>query len=117
MVWMMIEDALKSIRNVHRLILTVSLITLVFSFSISPPKDKKTQMELIKKLIEFNYQEYDGFVDQTIDELFLPKLRELSKRLEEKLKIEALQIFNLHHIYEEFSKNSHVGKILTREKS
>lgn len=111
----MIEDALKNIRNVHRLILTISFITLVFSLSISPPHDKKTQMELIKKLIEFNYLEYDSFVDQNIDDFFSPKLKELSKGLGEKIKKEALQIFNLHHIYEAFSRNSHVGKILTEE--
>lgn len=112
---MMIEDALKNIRNVYRLILTVSFITLVFSLSISFPQDKKIRLTQIEKLIEFNFLEYVSFVDQSIDELFLPKLNKLSEDLKEKIEKQGLQIFNLHHIHEAFTKNSHVGKILIEE--
>ena len=36
----MVEDALKSTRTLHQLIMTVSLVTLVFALSVSLPEDK-----------------------------------------------------------------------------
>ena len=67
----MIEDALKNIRNIHRIILTISFITIVFSVSISAPQDKKQQLALLNKLIEFDFSEYDKFVEKKVDEPFI----------------------------------------------
>ncbi len=111
----MIEDSLKSIRNIYRLLITVSFITLVFSLSISPPKDKKNQRDLINELIGFDFLEYELFVEGHVKKFSSSKLNALSTSLGKKLKNDELLIFNLHHIHEAFSQDTHLGKILVSD--
>jgi len=111
----MIEDSLKNIRNIYRLILTVSFITIVFSLSISSPQDKKAQLEILNELNEFKFSKYDSFVRRKIDEFSSKTLLDLSKELRKNIKNEHLLIFNVDHVHEVFAKNIHEGKLLVGE--
>ena len=111
----MIEDSLKNIRNIYRLILTVSFITIVFSLSINPPQAKKDQLKILNELNEFPFVEYDSFVRSKVEEFSLKTLVKLSKELEKNINDEDLLIYNLHHIHEAFATNAHTGKLLIEE--
>jgi len=59
----MIEDALKSTRTLHRLIMTVSLVTIVFALSINLPEDKAAQKQIIDDLVAIDFTDYNAFVE------------------------------------------------------
>lgn len=64
----MVEDALKSTRTLHRLIVTVSLGTLAFSLSLSDPADKVAQRDAVRTLMRADFVAYDEFVDKQLDQ-------------------------------------------------
>lgn len=111
----MIEDALKSARNLHRLIIAVSLITLVFSLSLNLPPDKIRLKEAIDRLIDTDFLEYDTFVQDKVNVYAAQNLTPIAQKANESLEALNLQIFHLHHIGEALGTPLHVGKILTKE--
>ncbi len=111
----MIEDALKSLRNIHRLIITVSFITLVFSMSIDAPKDIEKQRDLISELLLIDFLEYLEFVDQNVNQFESEQLTILSTQINDSLALDDYMIFNLEDIGNAFSQTVHVGRVLAED--
>ncbi len=111
----MIEDALKSTRNVYRLILTIAFVTLIFSLSIESPSDKKKQLDHINQLLSFDFLAYQGFVDEQIKVATEQQYHELSQRIKDKIEQQGYSIFNLHHIAEAFDHSPHIGRLLVED--
>lgn len=111
----MIEDALKSTRNLHRLIVAVSLITLVFSLSLNLPRDKIALKEAIDRLIETDFLAYDQFVQEKVGQFAQANLRPIGQHVNERLDAGGRRIFQLRHIGEVLAEPLHIGKLLIDE--
>jgi hypothetical protein len=111
----MLEDALKNTRNIHRLILTISFITIVFSMSIDFPKDKKQQLDSLHKLSTVPFLNYNAFVEAQVAKFELATLQSIAEKVNARLVQEGYTLFNAHHIGEAFAKNAHTGKLLTEQ--
>ena len=111
----MIEDALKSTRTLHRLIMTVALVTIIFSLSISKPQDKAQQKAIIDGLIETDFAAYEKFVNDAVaresDKLLKPIGANTTQTLEQGNHL----IFGLDKLGDHLSKPIHVGKLLTND--
>jgi len=110
-----IEDSLKNARNLHRLIMLLSFITLIFSLSLKPPLDKRLQRKQIESLISFNFSKYDEFVNQKVNERMSVEYAEISSFLAESINKYNHLIFNVNSISELFDESPHVGKLLIEE--
>lgn len=111
----MLEDALKNTRNIHRLILTISFITIVFSLSIDFPQDKKLQLDSLDKLSAVPFLNYNAFVETKVAEFELATLQTIAEKVNARLGQENYILFNTHHIGEAFAKNAHTGRLLIEE--
>ena len=111
----MIEDALKSTRTLHRLIMTVSLVTLVFASSLYLPSEKVTQREAIDALLNVDFLAYDQFVADQVEVFKQENLLPIGTSLNEEIDAGGYLVFNLHHLGEAFFEPLHVGKLLTDE--
>lgn len=111
----MIEDALKSTRTLHRLIMTVALVTIIFSLSISLPKDKLHQKEIIDGLIAIKFTEYETFIQQELDKESSVLLTPVGAKLTNVLEAGNHLTFGLDKIGSELAKPIHVGKILVKK--
>ena len=111
----MIEDALKTVRNLHRLILTVSFITLIFSLSLNLPSEKQQQLAHIERLVAFKFDKYEAFVNNKIDEHMSAQYQALADSIVSSLEQGEHLMFNLNNISAAFRRSPHVGKLLTNE--
>lgn len=111
----MIEDALKSTRTLHRLIMTVALITIIFSMSISLPEGKTAQKSIIDGLIGIKFSQYETFVAEKVAEKTVTTLQPIGTKLTQVLEAGGHLVFDIDKIGEELSKPIHIGKILTKD--
>ena len=111
----MIEDALKATRNLHRLIIAVSLITLVFAFSLRAPIEKIEQLKAIESLLKFQFTEYDKFAKEQIAKAANTYLAPISSLMEVELGKGGHLVFQLHHIAEAFGRPIHAGRIIAED--
>jgi hypothetical protein len=109
----MIEDALKSTRTLHRLIMTVSLVTIVFALSINLPEDKAAQKQVIDDLVAIDFTGYSTFVGSKVEEKRQEDLVPLSEGLGQALESKGHLILGLGQIGDEFSEPIHIGRILS----
>ena len=111
----MIEDSLKTVRNLHRLVMTISFITLVFSLSLSLPSDKQQQLNQIETLVNFKFSKYEEFVNKKIEENMSTKYEAIASSIAASIDKGKHMIFNLSNISEVFNGSPHVGKLLIDE--
>ncbi len=111
----MLGDALKSTRNLHRLVITVSLITLLFSSSLDLPRETIQWKSLVDQLIEADFLAYEDFVEEKVAEFMQANLAPIGTNVTGKLEALNLPVFNLHHVGDVLTKPIHVGKIEVRE--
>ena len=111
----MIEDALKSARTLHRLIMTVALVTIVFSLSISLPTDKTRQKELIDGLIGTDFKAYLSYVETLVAAEQAATLKPIGDALSASLESGDHLIFNLGAIGDAIAKPLHIGRILVED--
>ncbi|WP_170409339.1 hypothetical protein [Ruegeria atlantica] len=106
----MIEDALKSTRALHRLIMAVSLVTIVFALSIIPPEDKTQQKQIIDGLSLVNLTAYDEFAEARISEQtaahFSPE-----GDIYRKLEADDLYPGNVQEIADQLQSSLHEGRV------
>ncbi|WP_299812148.1 hypothetical protein [uncultured Roseibium sp.] len=107
----MVEDALKSARGLHRLIMTVALVAIIFALSVESPPDKKLQKEVVDSLIELPFVEYEVFLADLVEEAAEKELQPIFERVSEKLDAGNHLIFGLDDIAEAFLQPIHVGKL------
>lgn len=105
----MIEDALKAARNIHRLIISVSLLTVVFALSVELPKEKVQQLEELENLAKFPFMSYDNFVEAQVEKTIPTLVEKRIQYLEQVL--EGPMIFDLSKISEAAKTPVHIGKI------
>lgn len=111
----LVEDALKSTRNLHRLIMAVSLVTLVFAFSLSLPSEQTDQRATLDDLIKADFMAYDAFVADKVDNFRLETLVPIGADVSEQLENSGHLVFNLEDIGEALAAPLHVGKLLIPE--
>ena len=110
-----IEDALKTTRTLHRLILTASLATIVFPLSLKTLSDEHRWKAAIDALIQADFLAYEQFVQQKVEGASQEKLAPVVQKISSRLEAKNYLIFNIHHISERFADPLHVGKFLTNE--
>ena len=110
-----IEDALKSTRTLHRLIMIVSIVTIAFSLPLYPPKEEVAQKYAIDALINSNFLAYDQFVAERVEAFRQEKLVPIGDALNEKIDSGEYLAFDLDDLGETFSQPLHVGKLLIEE--
>ena len=111
----MIEDALKSTRALHRLIMTVSLVTIVFALSTNLPQEKAAQKQIIDDLIATDFAAYSTFVASKVEEKRQADLVPLSEQFGKELESKGHLTFGLNNLADEFGKPIHVGQVLLEE--
>jgi len=111
----MIEDALKSTRVLHRLILGVSLVTLVFSLSMRLTHEQRDYKTAIDALLDTDFSAYLTWLqpklDAQIKRLVLPAIAPLREQLDKGGHL----MFNLDEISNTLETPFHVGRISVEE--
>ena len=81
----MLEDALKSTRMMHRLIMAVSTATLVFSLSLTHPEEELAQKAAIEALVNIDFISYRRFVAEHVRQYEIETLESLRNELDRQL--------------------------------
>ena len=105
------EDALKSTRNLHRLILSISLVTLIFALSLKIEETKRIQKEAVDSLLRADFLAYETWLSAKLQPAIEEALGPRTGRVEAALK--DLLVFKLDEILRVLNKPAHVGKLLT----
>lgn len=79
-VYQMIEDSLKTTRNLHRLIVSVSAASIVFAMSLSVSDIKYEQWLDLKVLHSLSFKGYDEFAQEALASYARETLQPLSKQ-------------------------------------
>src|SRR5438874_2705996 len=82
----LITDALTVTRNLHRLIITVSLVTIIFSLSLRLPQNVRLREQAIRRFLQTDFSDYDRFVDSEVEKVQKLWLAPLAHDLRETLK-------------------------------
>lgn len=109
----LIEDALKATRTLHRLIMTVSLVTLVFALSLDLPREKVYLRDRIDALLELDFLAYEDFVAEKVEAFRIKTLEPIGAEWRDLFKDSGFLVLNLHHIGDGFAQPIHIGKLLT----
>ena len=107
----MTEDALKSTRNLHRLILAVSLVTLIFALSLKIEETKQIHKAAVDALLQTNFLAYETWLSAKLQPVIAESLGPRTVRVEAALK--ELLVFKLDEILRVLNNPVHVGKLLT----
>ena len=110
----MVEDALKSARNIHRFILAVSLVSLVFALSIELPANLTDLRKRIAELKEIPFDDYETFALKAAKEFSSKKLSSDASDLEKYFESSGLMIFELSKLSDALQTPVHIGRILTK---
>ena len=110
-----VEDALKSNRNFHRLIISVSLVSIIFSLSLNLPQNLVVIKDKIDKLRQVNLLKYKEFAIDSAVAYAEPKLKSQHDQLEQFFKKHQWMVFHTNHISEKFLTPVHVGRILVED--
>ncbi|MEM9604038.1 MAG: hypothetical protein AAGA11_14320 [Pseudomonadota bacterium] len=111
----MIEDALKSTRTLHRLIMTVSLVTIVFALSVERPADTARQQALVNGLIGLDLSPYDAFVAEKVESAREAVLQPIADQIAKHFDEQAHLVFGLDTLAAAFAEPIHVGKVLVAD--
>lgn len=111
----MIEDALKSARNLHRLIMTVSLVTIVFALSITPLKREGVWLRAIEDFLENDFTTYPAFVSARLDTHELEELSPIADELAAFLENEPSLVFGKSALADAFRSTPHIGRVQTED--
>lgn len=108
----MIEDALKSTRNLHRLIIGVSLAVLVFSLSMSSAEDKIRQKAAIDVVIDIDFLAYESWLNSILEAEIEKRVLPAAKPLRDFLDNSGQLIFSLETIAEVMERPAHIGQFM-----
>ena len=111
----MIEDALKSTRNLHRLIIAVSLITIVFSLSLQIDPQRQQRKDAIDTLLEQDFLAYEAWLARKVQSAVDKVLPEAVAPVRSVLEDDRILVFQTDDIADALTKPIHVGKLLTRD--
>ena len=111
----MIEDALKSTRTLHRLIMGVALATLVFALSIDLPRDKADLKDMVDRLLKVDLTGYAEFAEAEAAREGEAVLTPLGEDMTARLEAAGLPIFQLHHLGEAMAVPQHVGRVMAED--
>jgi hypothetical protein len=110
-----IEGALEVTRNLHRLILSVSVITIVFAFSLRKPENEVTQHKAIESFLAFDFSAYDTFVQDKIDAFAEERIAPAAAVLSERVDDTDFPILDIHEIADEFERPIVFGRFLVKD--
>lgn len=75
----MIEDSLKTTRTLHRLLLAVSLATIIFSLSLQTYSVERKWQKAVATIIATNFAEYDKFIKGKVENIIPEQITELEQ--------------------------------------
>ncbi|MEM9158484.1 MAG: hypothetical protein AAGB46_05495, partial [Verrucomicrobiota bacterium] len=104
------EDSLKSTRNLHRAIITISVVSLVFAFSLRRPAKELSIKSALESLLDYPFLEYDIFAQAKIDQYSAQHLEPIGKQFSERLESKGHMIFSQNHIGDKLAQAIEVGK-------
>lgn len=105
----MLEDALKSTRNTYRLVLLVSAVIIVFSFSLSEPKELIEDKASLENALTMDFRTYDQFVADKVSQY---SFEDEIEKFKAQLELDSLQIFGVDRIVTALQSELLVGKII-----
>lgn len=94
----MIEDSLKTTRNLHRFIVTVSAASIVFSMSLSVSDEKYSQLLDLRVLQSLDFREYEDFTDKAIREFSQESLKPVGLQIASELDVNLVGSSNVAEI-------------------
>jgi hypothetical protein len=110
-----IEGALEVTRNLHRAIISVSAITFVFALSLRQPESEKSQQKSVQHFLNFDFSEYDRFVDAKVAAVAAQWLTQPSDELRADLEKSKAPVFGTSEIVSAFEKPTLVGRFKVNE--
>ncbi len=111
----MVEDALKTCRNLHRLIIAVNVAAIVFALSISRPEDDSLVVEQIESFEQVDFAKYPDWADDLAQRQYAKRHQKMIAAFAEELgKIDSL-VFNIHHIADVAGTSPHVSRLLVED--
>lgn len=105
-----IEAALEVTRNLHRLIISVSVITFVFALSLRQPQNEKSQQDAIEHFLNFDFSRYDTYVEEKIAESGRRLLKQPVEDLRAAVEKAKAPVFGTPQIAAAFDKPTVVGR-------
>lgn len=106
----MMEDALHVTRNLHRLIIATSLVTLIFSLSLKFPEQYRERQETIDQFLRFDFSQYDRFVSSRSAEASSPWLKPVVSAVRAGVESKNYPVFGLSDIWATLEKPLVLGQ-------
>lgn len=109
----MIEDSLKTTRALHRLLLTVSLATIVFSLSLQTYSVERRWQKAVDTIIKTNFAEYEQFIGQKVNRVAEEKADNFEQKFRPIIQewADEFNVSNLRSISAKLYQNFRVGKV------
>lgn len=111
----MVEDALKTCRNLHRLVIVVNVAALVFALTIGKPDADRLVVEQIDGYESVDFSQYPDWADQAAEPAYVKAVKPQRDRLAQRLEDSDDLTLNTHHIAEAFDKPVHIGRVLVED--
>jgi len=111
----LVEDALKLTRTLHRLIIAVSGISIVFAFSVSLPEEKIRQRDAIEALLSTDFTSYREFIDARVASFAEAQLQPIAEEVERTFAEGEGMVINDFELVDRFRQPIHVGRVLVEE--
>lgn len=109
------KDALEVTRNLHRLIITASLVTLVFSLSLRFPDQTRRQRDAISQFLRTDFSQYERDIEARGAEAAKQFLLPLAREIRESLRASNLVVSLESSIADAFEKPILLGQFKVDE--
>ena len=111
----MLDDALKTTRNISNLILLVSIVSIIFALSSEFPRDINRYRTDLINLQKIRFSEYDKHVKDLIDLKSRVELQKFTEGINNLFKTNGVYILNSEDLANKFIDPLYYGMILTKD--
>jgi len=111
----MLKDALDVTRNLHRLIIATSLVTVVFSLSLRFPDKTRVQRETINEFLHANIGQYDRFITAQAADASNRWLKTVAEEIRRGLEATNYLVYGVGDIADAFEKPILLGQFKVSE--
>lgn len=109
------EDSLTTTRAIHRLLMTATVVTLVFALSLERPEEKIVQQEALSALRRFDFKDYEQFCDSKVKDAYPSLNQGAAAKVSETLKDISAMVLGTQALFDAFEAPAHVGKGITQD--
>lgn len=108
----MVEDALKSSRTIHRLILAVNAATLIFAFSLQRPPEMMERLEQLRAYKQVDHLAYETFVQDKAKKYAAADTQAYAQKIQTGVDEAGGLVFGKDKIAEAFRSPPHMGRVI-----